>query len=65
MPKPAKKGPSYLDVTEFICSGPFSPKISPCVCPIEAELSDVLGFNNQLSPPRDDGLEKLVLAFLP
>lgn len=39
MRKTGRKGPSYLDVAEFILSGPFSPKLTPAAFPIEAELS--------------------------
>jgi hypothetical protein len=39
MRKNSKKGPSYLDVAEFILTGPFSPKITPAVFPVEAEAA--------------------------
>lgn len=39
MRKTGRKGPSYLDVAEFILSGPFSPKLTPAAFPVEAELS--------------------------
>jgi hypothetical protein len=37
MRKNSKKGPSYLDVAEFILTYPFSPKITTTAYPLEAE----------------------------
>ena len=46
MRKNSRKGPSYLDVAEFILTGPFSPKITPAVFPAEPEPHEVPRFNN-------------------
>lgn len=46
MRKNSRKGPSYLDVAEFILTGPFSPKITPAVFPNEPEPHEVPSFNN-------------------
>jgi hypothetical protein len=46
MRKNSRKGPSYLDVAEFILTGPFSPKITPAVYPAEPEVHEVPRFNN-------------------
>ncbi len=45
MRKNIKKGPSYLDVAEYILTGPFSPHISPAVKAIEPEPVEVPTFS--------------------
>jgi hypothetical protein len=35
---PQKKTSSYLDLAEFIMTGPFSPKPSPAFRPVEPEI---------------------------
>jgi hypothetical protein len=38
MKKQGRKTPSYLDVTDYMLTGPFSPKISPVCRPMEPEI---------------------------
>lgn len=51
MRKNSRKGPSYLDVAEFILTGPFSPKITTLPFPVESEPQEVPHFNNLLACP--------------
>ena len=44
MKKNNKRAPSYLDVAEFMMSGPFSPKIQAGIIPLEVEHLQVTNF---------------------
>lgn len=66
MKKHNKRGPSYLDVAEYMLSGPFSPKFSPAIRPVEHELPEVLLFFNNRSVSEGFTLESepLFVRFL-
>ena len=42
--KKGRKAHKFLDVTEYLLTGPFSPKPSPHPQPAEIDQSDVLSF---------------------
>jgi hypothetical protein len=68
MPKNNKKGPRYLDVADFMLTGPFSPKFSPGQ-PAQQEQQEVSAFNTRTArvfcSPNDPYVEQYALKSTP